>query len=150
MKDIKEFFIDNGITQVTIQPEFYTKSASIENLPLSNCLMQCQGENCKINHCCPTGINSMKDATIVKSTSKEKLPGSLELDLKSIKILENDLTVSTPSLKTHSSESEGNEGSSLEIGDMKQEDDKEANKTDEVSVAECSDASEDGSSADNK
>lgn len=53
MNDIKEFLIENGITQVTIQPEFYTKVESTQNLT-SLCLMQCQGEGCKLSHCCPT------------------------------------------------------------------------------------------------
>lgn len=63
MKDVNEFFVDNGITQVTIQPEFFTKNCSFESLNSSKeskdghlCLMACQGEECKLNHCCPKYI----------------------------------------------------------------------------------------------
>lgn len=60
MNDINEFFNENGITQVTIQPEFFTKNCSFESLESSKnghlCLMACQGEECKLNHCCPKYI----------------------------------------------------------------------------------------------
>lgn len=110
---------------------------SIENLPLSSCLMQCQGENCKINHCCPSADNSSKDATIIKSNSKEKLPSNLELDLKSIKTLENDLTSSASSIRTVSSKSEGN-GKNGRVDE--DEDDSKRVETDEVSVADRTEA----------
>lgn len=136
MKDIKEFFVDNGITQVTIQPEFYIKSMSTEDLPLSNCLMQCQGENCKINVCCPTGTSSKKDVAIVKPSSREKLPGDLELDLKSIRILDNELSNSTPSVKTDSSESQRDSEEKSSQMERVEEKKGEGVKTDEVSVME--------------
>lgn len=54
---ITEFFLEQGITQVTIQPEFYKKSKSTEtinsNKSLTLCLMKCQSEGCKTSHCCP-------------------------------------------------------------------------------------------------
>lgn len=109
---------------------------SIENLPLSSCLMQCQEENCKINHCCPTADNGRKDTSIVKSNSKEKLPSNLELDLKSIKTLDNDLTSSTPSIRTVSSESEG----SVQNRRVEEDEDTRRVETDEVSVAERTEA----------
>jgi hypothetical protein len=68
MDDIKEFLIENGITQVTIQPEFYTKAETPQNLtPL--CLMQCQGEGCKLSHCCP----SYETSNVVILSDSEKV-----------------------------------------------------------------------------
>lgn len=67
VKDVKEFFIENGITQVTIQPEFFKKSPSTESLPSINCLMQCQGENCKLSHCCPDDIQHKKKVRNIKN-----------------------------------------------------------------------------------
>lgn len=56
-EQIKEFFLENGVTQVTIQPEFFQPNSSLESLTSSKlpreCLMACQGELCKVNHCCP-------------------------------------------------------------------------------------------------
>lgn len=55
-EDIKAFFIDNGISHITIQPEFFNKNAStdsIMNKMFSNCLFSCQEEGCKKSHCCP-------------------------------------------------------------------------------------------------
>lgn len=54
MLELKEFFADNGITQVTIQPEFYKKSISLESLASDKrlCLMSCQSEKCSSSHCC--------------------------------------------------------------------------------------------------
>lgn len=63
-EQIKEFFLENGVTQVTIQPEFFQHNSSLESLTLSKlpreCLMACQGELCKVNHCCPSyDVSSM-------------------------------------------------------------------------------------------
>lgn len=115
MKEIKEFFVDNGITQVTIQPEFFTRSIGSDNLPLPKCLMQCRGEDCKNSHCCPT-LKDDKKGSIISSSkhaAKEKLPGELELDLKSVKVLETDLNSSTNSLKSESFEILENQDDSL-------------------------------------
>ncbi|XP_973626.3 calcium/manganese antiporter SLC30A10 isoform X1 [Tribolium castaneum] len=99
MDDIKEFLIDNGITQVTIQPEFYTKAESAQNLT-SLCLMQCQGEGCKLSHCCPnyesTNIKLRKGS---KSDVKEALMLRNSLpDLRSIKIINNEFSKTTDCL----------------------------------------------------
>lgn len=52
---LTDFFLEHGITQVTIQPEFFTKSTSNFNSTTSlPCLMQCQSEGCRTSHCCPT------------------------------------------------------------------------------------------------
>ncbi|XP_068906556.1 proton-coupled zinc antiporter SLC30A1 isoform X2 [Tenebrio molitor] len=99
MDDIKEFLIENGITQVTIQPEFYTKAETPQNLtPL--CLMQCQGEGCKLSHCCPSyETSNVKLRKGSKSDTKEAkmLRNSLP-DLRSIKIINNEFSKTTECL----------------------------------------------------
>ncbi|KAJ3643951.1 hypothetical protein Zmor_011164 [Zophobas morio] len=94
MDDIKEFLIENGITQVTIQPEFYTKTGSPNKLVTPLCLMQCQGEGCKLNHCCPNyETNKVKLRKGSRSDTKEArmLRNSLP-DLRSIKIISNEFS----------------------------------------------------------
>ncbi|KAJ8967961.1 hypothetical protein NQ317_016682 [Molorchus minor] len=88
MEEVKEFFVDNGITQVTIQPEFFTKNASSENLNLKvppKCLMACQGEGCKQSHCCPD----------YEMASKTLLPDKQTPILISVKILDSDAAPSS-------------------------------------------------------
>lgn len=66
-KDINEFLQEHGITQVTIQPEFFTKSISTESLVSEKnpfCLMKCNGHNCQLNHCCPD-INNETEVLII-------------------------------------------------------------------------------------
>lgn len=48
INEIKLFFTEYGITQVTIQPEFGSKTAE-----KSSCLMKCQSEGCRPCVCCP-------------------------------------------------------------------------------------------------
>lgn len=71
---LNEFFLEQGITQVTIQPEFMISSKSTETLTSSTsqiCLMQCLSEGCKENHCCP-------NSTRWKSLSRD---GSIQSDI---------------------------------------------------------------------
>lgn len=56
MNDVVEYFHEQGINIVTIQPEFQD---SLPNSPLlmstnkaDNCLMQCRGNGCLLKHCC--------------------------------------------------------------------------------------------------
>lgn len=71
------FFHDQGISKVTIQPEFKTK---LPVLPLlaappaatdaSSCLMQCRQEACLQKHCCERiGKNDGKKSSSTKSSS---------------------------------------------------------------------------------
>ncbi|CAG9826592.1 unnamed protein product [Diabrotica balteata] len=90
IEEVKEFFNDYGITQVTIQPEFFKKNASMDSLNSKyapNCLVACLEDGCKENHCCP----NYKDKSITKSHSKEVIPGSTTPDLKSVRILNDEL-----------------------------------------------------------
>ncbi|XP_076273644.1 zinc transporter 77C [Rhynchophorus ferrugineus] len=105
LEEIKEFFIENGVTQLTIQPEFYRPSDSMENLSSKLppvCLVACQGEDCKLNHCCPIyqEINKFKQSG-EKIIYKENSTATL----KSVKIIDEELhslhsSTSTPSLNT--------------------------------------------------
>lgn len=56
MDDVVEYFHEQGINIVTIQPEFQD---FLPNSPLlmstnkaDNCLMQCRGNGCLLKHCC--------------------------------------------------------------------------------------------------
>lgn len=92
MEEIKEFFAENGVTQVTIQPEFFRQSASLEKLNTKLppvCLVACQGETCKLNHCCP----SYEDLNMFKSSSKEMFIYSERSTptLKAVRIIDDEL-----------------------------------------------------------
>ncbi|KAJ8950881.1 hypothetical protein NQ318_011179 [Aromia moschata] len=91
IEEVKEFFIDCGITQVTIQPEFFGKMDSLESLNSKkfapNCLMACQGEGCKLSHCCP----NYEEPSIFKTNSKEVILESQVPELKSVRILDNEV-----------------------------------------------------------
>ncbi|GLV35489.1 Zinc transporter 77C [Carabus blaptoides fortunei] len=95
---IKEFFQDHGITQVTIQPEFYIK----DNTPVKLdkklsvdgvCLMKCQSEGCKNSACCPQVDDN-------KSPSNKSSRHTLTDDLKSVKV-EKQIKVSTTNIATN-------------------------------------------------
>ncbi|XP_069680429.1 calcium/manganese antiporter SLC30A10 isoform X2 [Periplaneta americana] len=67
-KDVTEFFHDQGITQVTIQPEFFKMDnrSSLMELPsihANHCLVQCRELGCHSRHCC-----SHNDQELVKVT----------------------------------------------------------------------------------
>ncbi|CAG9761872.1 unnamed protein product [Ceutorhynchus assimilis] len=93
MEEIKEFFMENGVTQVTIQPEFYRPSASMESLTSQKlppvCLVACQGELCRLNHCC----QNYEELSKFKSSSKEVLPRPEPATptLKSVRIIDDEL-----------------------------------------------------------
>ncbi|KAF5289100.1 hypothetical protein FQA39_LY15202 [Lamprigera yunnana] len=58
MSKVTEFFQEYGITQVTIQPEFFIQTNdknSIETTEI-RCLMHCQSDGCKTSHCCPEDV----------------------------------------------------------------------------------------------
>lgn len=85
---IKEFFLDQGITQVTIQPEFYLKNVhlTLTQKRLSSegiCLMKCQSEGCKNSGCCPDDHNieksKKKSTDSLKSIKLDKTPSSLDI-----------------------------------------------------------------------
>ncbi|XP_066145198.1 proton-coupled zinc antiporter SLC30A1 [Euwallacea fornicatus] len=111
MKDIKEFFIENGVTQVTIQPEFFQSTSSLESLvssttPRDECLMACQGDMCKFSHCCP--LYNENEANKFKYSSKEIMPTMEDRAtpiLKSVKIIDYELSSSSYSINSLTSKS---------------------------------------------
>ncbi|XP_066244977.1 proton-coupled zinc antiporter SLC30A1 [Euwallacea similis] len=112
MKDIKEFFIENGVTQVTIQPEFFQSTSSLESLvssktPRDECLMACQGATCKLSHCCPS-YKEFEDNKF-KYSSKEIIMPIVEdratPTLKSVRIIDDELSSSSYSINSLASKS---------------------------------------------
>ncbi|CAG9859929.1 unnamed protein product [Phyllotreta striolata] len=96
IEEVKEFFNENGITQVTIQPEFFKKNASMESISSKytlNCLVSCIGEGCKQQHCCP----NYEDKNIIKFPSKEFLPTNQITELKSVKVVNDELSLNSSS-----------------------------------------------------
>nr|CAH7758697.1 unnamed protein product [Callosobruchus chinensis] len=93
MEEVKSFFVEYGITQVTIQPEFFKTHPSTESLNklIPDCLMACQGELCKESHCCPDIVEKEKEKKPFK-TSKEILPESWTPDLRAIRIMNDEAT----------------------------------------------------------
>ncbi|XP_018319986.1 zinc transporter 1 isoform X2 [Agrilus planipennis] len=86
---VTEFFLEQGITQVTIQPEFYTKSISAESLvsTKSGCLVRCQSEDCKTSHCCPNYDDNSPYQK--KSSSSEIFQEDTSVSLKSVKTIDD-------------------------------------------------------------
>uniref|UniRef100_A0A7G3B545 Putative zinc transporter 1 isoform x2 n=1 Tax=Lutzomyia longipalpis TaxID=7200 RepID=A0A7G3B545_LUTLO len=52
MEDVLAFFRDQGITIVTVQPEFKVKSQSMERRSPANCLFGCRDNSCMDKYCC--------------------------------------------------------------------------------------------------
>ncbi|XP_046666802.1 uncharacterized protein LOC124358546 [Homalodisca vitripennis] len=63
--DISRFFLDQGITHVTIQPEFY-KDLNKADLLSSNsdCLVQCKEDLCMERHCCASRSPSLESVQV--------------------------------------------------------------------------------------
>nr|XP_023027638.1 zinc homeostasis factor 1 [Leptinotarsa decemlineata] len=80
--DLKEFFLEKGISQVTIQPEFFTKNASVDSLSSNkyapDCLMACLGEVCKDSHCCPNYQQKSTGKLLLEATPPHASIASLE------------------------------------------------------------------------
>ncbi|XP_018560894.1 zinc/cadmium resistance protein [Anoplophora glabripennis] len=93
MEEVKEFLIEKGITQVTIQPEFFAETGSTESLNSNKfkpeCLMACQGPGCKQSHCCP----NYEETSIFKTPSKEFLQEQNLPELKSVRVIDPELSV---------------------------------------------------------
>uniref|UniRef100_A0A1L8DEB2 Putative zn2+ transporter znt1 n=1 Tax=Nyssomyia neivai TaxID=330878 RepID=A0A1L8DEB2_9DIPT len=52
MEDVLAFFHNQGITIVTVQPEFKEKSKSLERKSPANCLFGCRDNSCIDKYCC--------------------------------------------------------------------------------------------------
>ncbi|XP_022918718.2 proton-coupled zinc antiporter SLC30A1 isoform X1 [Onthophagus taurus] len=88
--DINRFFEEQGITQVTIQPEFFPKSKSTESIvsQKDSCLVKCQEEACKTNHCCPELQD--EDTVFITSSSQNIAQESSTIVLTSVKVESNE------------------------------------------------------------
>ncbi|CAL7949101.1 unnamed protein product [Xylocopa violacea] len=86
---VTAFFIEMGITQVTIQPEFHKMKPNMEK---TGCLIRCHGEHCSSSQCC-TKEKSIEDSSsdlstrksahsINKKFEKKEIIPSLAIDLK--------------------------------------------------------------------
>jgi len=54
-KAVINFFHENGITEVTIQPEFFKDDQNIQLVPeygMGQCLVQCSTQECLERNCC--------------------------------------------------------------------------------------------------
>ncbi|XP_076660993.1 zinc transporter 77C isoform X2 [Halictus rubicundus] len=86
---VTEFFIEMGITQVTIQPEFHKMKPNMEK---TGCLIRCHGEHCSSSQCCSkekfiedSCSHAMKEqvqSINKKLEKKEIVPAALVVDLK--------------------------------------------------------------------
>ncbi|XP_066591740.1 proton-coupled zinc antiporter SLC30A1 [Prorops nasuta] len=82
---VTAFFIEMGITQVTIQPEFHKMNPNMEK---ADCLIRCHGEHCSSSQCC-SREKFLEDSTVTKRHSlnkklekKEIIPTTAAIDLK--------------------------------------------------------------------
>ncbi|XP_035733756.1 zinc homeostasis factor 1-like isoform X1 [Vespa mandarinia] len=86
---ITAFFIEMGITQVTIQPEFHKMKPTTDK---TDCLIRCHGELCSLSQCCTreklgqksSSEESLKHVHVInkKFEKKEIIPASPMIDLK--------------------------------------------------------------------
>ncbi|KAK7790713.1 hypothetical protein R5R35_007952 [Gryllus longicercus] len=75
-KEITDFFHNQGITQVTIQPEFFQAEnangiVALPNIHDDQCLVPCLGDGCYILHCCANNGYKLTSVT-VSSTDQPK------------------------------------------------------------------------------
>lgn len=73
MPQMPKFFDKMGLTNVTIQPEFYHK-----NIGDDNCLMQCPDEECSKLQCCPVEDETLKSILCVPNVTDEKLSSNVD------------------------------------------------------------------------
>lgn len=82
---VTAFFVEMGITQVTIQPEFHKIKPNMEK---TDCLIRCHGEHCSSSQCCSRENfleegKSEKDAHTIsrKYDKKEIIPTTCAISL---------------------------------------------------------------------
>ncbi|CAK9832858.1 Zinc transporter 10 [Anthophora retusa] len=95
---VTAFFIEMGITQVTIQPEFHKMKPNMEK---AGCLIRCHGEHCSSSQCCSkekfiedscSDLSSKKPVQSLnkKLEKKKMIPGSSVIDLKRFTVHDED------------------------------------------------------------
>lgn len=65
--EVTSFFIEMGITQVTVQPEFHKMKPNLSKL---DCLISCRGDRCKSSQCCTKEKSADCDTVHNSSTHK--------------------------------------------------------------------------------
>ncbi|OAD52385.1 Zinc transporter 10 [Eufriesea mexicana] len=95
---VTAFFIEMGITQVTIQPEFHKMRPNMEK---TGCLIRCHDEYCSSSQCCSKEKSiedSCSDSSFKKQAQsinkkfdkKEIIPASTAIDLKSFTVYDEE------------------------------------------------------------
>lgn len=74
MNEIINFFHEQGISIVTIQPEFNTTSDSVCAGENNKCLVTCRQKECKPKHCCTT-INETPGLALEQVVSMKNIEG---------------------------------------------------------------------------
>ncbi|XP_043268720.1 zinc transporter 1 [Venturia canescens] len=80
------FFVEMGITQVTIQPEFHKMKTNSEQSP---CLIRCHGKRCKTSQCCTKEVTN----EVTKSDLKRRESTHSVAEERSLGIRETDRSV---------------------------------------------------------
>ncbi|KAL0111664.1 hypothetical protein PUN28_013093 [Cardiocondyla obscurior] len=83
---VSTFFVEMGITQVTIQPEFHKMKPNMEK---TGCLIRCHGEHCSSSQCCSKenflddSCKSMKNAHTIhkENDEQERIPTACAISL---------------------------------------------------------------------
>lgn len=75
-QDVTRFFLEYGVTQVTVQPEFSSDGPAAAG-PASACLMRCPGESCLRAHCCaPAAPDAQHYVRVASDLSLPEAPAS--------------------------------------------------------------------------
>lgn len=101
---VTTFFVEMGITQVTIQPEFHKMKPNTEK---TDCLIRCHGEHCSSSQCCSREnflddtCKSTRDAHTIsrKYDKKEIIPAVCAISLEKFTVYKEEIperTVSDP------------------------------------------------------
>ncbi|EZA54363.1 zinc transporter 1 [Ooceraea biroi] len=100
-EQVTAFFVEMGITQVTIQPEFHKVQPHMEK---TNCLIRCHGEHCSTSQCCSREnfledtCNSVKDDTINKKYDKKEIvPATCSINLEKFTVYKEETLEQTTS-----------------------------------------------------
>lgn len=95
-EQVTAFFVEMGITQVTIQPEFHKMKPHMEK---TNCLIRCHGEHCSTSQCC-SRENFLEDTCELKDEhtiskkydKKEIIPTTCVINLEKFTVYKEEET----------------------------------------------------------
>ncbi|XP_046599382.1 zinc transporter 1 isoform X2 [Neodiprion lecontei] len=95
--EVTEFFVEMGITQVTIQPEFQKVKPEVKKI---DCLIKCRGENCSLSQCCSKDISLDSDSGHPTSTNRQGIHRRFEME----KIVPDSQPISLKRFTPHTAE----------------------------------------------